>query len=363
MRNLLIAEEFQNAVPNATYGTTSNTKIAFQIMNTTTGLPENIYGAGPVALAQFQAGGGQNAMIRWAQGKGAASDPDVFTPWVRAGNLLSYDGMQYEAETASFREIDIDGDASAQGEVEFKFVLENPQDGVDQFWSFTYKTASATTSDDDQATAIKVLYDSLHKPEWLFHKCAINGNTLGTDCPPAANGGAIPGNTDEVAFYGNIPGATTTSSGKTWDGDSAQIKVIIVSNTIGTTAYSILSSGTADNGVGTYYSVNKYEEKMMGKNYGYYNRRSLPNTPASTANSASTYNLVNMVFSKDGSTNGTVGAIKGVDNLIEITIAGKVGGSSLWAAVNPTNSLLNLLNYFATMGNFAGNTYGSLVLV
>ena len=100
-------------------------------------------------------------------------------------------------------------------------------------------------------------------------------------------------------------------------------------------------------------------EKMMGKNYGYYNRRELPNTPASTANSSSTYNYVNMVFSKDGSTNGTIGGIKGVDNLIEIIIAGKVGGTELWAPpVGLANSSFeDVINYLAGTPQADGNTF------
>ena len=363
MRNFLIAEEFQNAEPNATYGTTTNTKIAVQVLNKTSGLIENVFVNGMGAVAgQFMNAGGPNAMVRFAQGKGALTEPDVVTPWVRAGNMLSYDGLAYSAPQASHTELDINGTSTAgtDGVLSLKFILDNPQDGVDQFWHLDVDIPG-NTADTAQDALVATAYNNATKPEWLFKRATISaGMSAGTDYPAAANGGAVSSATDVVRFHGNIPGSVDTSSGKEWAGDSSNISVVVLSQEgIGNTAYSEINKVIGSNGIGSYYEVNKYEEKMMGKNYGYYNRRELPNTPASTANSSSTYNYVNMVFSKDGSTNGTIGGIKGVDNLIEIIIAGKVGGTELWAPpVGLANSSFeDVINYLAGTPQAAGNTF------
>ena len=98
----------------------------------------------------------------------------------------------------------------------------------------------------------------------------------------------------------------------------------------------------------------------MGQNYGYYNRRNLPNTPANAALSTSTYNFINLVYSKDGTTNST-GMIRGVDNIIEITLALKVGGTSLFGGTYggmETEFILNML----MNSNLTGNNLGSIDL-
>tara|TARA_R110002020_G_scaffold38880_1_gene116494 strand:- start:585 stop:1664 length:1080 start_codon:yes stop_codon:yes gene_type:complete len=358
MREFLIAEEAHLAVPDATYGTTPDTKLAIQILNKSTGLAENVFGGAGDLGALLAASGNGNAQMRFAQGKGTTAQPDVFTPWVRIGSAISYDGLAYNAPTASHTELDIAGDCTAAGVLDLKFVFDNPQDGLDQFWHLSVDITAVT--DDNIDALIKTAYDDATKPEWLFSKAILSGGSVGTDSPAAANGGAVSSASDVIRFHGNIPGSTDTSSGKEWAGDSSNIRVIVTGNTATGPVFSEINKVAGDNGIGSYYSVKKIEDKQMGQNYGYYNRRNLPNTPANAALSTSTYNFINLVFSKDGTTNST-GMIRGVDNIIEITLALKVGGTSLFGGGYgdmETEFILNIL----MNSNLTGNNLGSVDL-
>lgn len=77
-----------------------------------------------------------------------------------------------------------------------------------------------------------------------------------------------------------------------------------------------------DRGVGDGFYVKQMEEDLRGINYGFYNRVELPNTPAQSAVTGTTYDMYHIVSTKDGSSSSQ---IHGVDNLIEIYIAFAAG--------------------------------------
>lgn len=290
--------------------------------------------------------------VRIVQGKGVAGVSNVNSSWFNPKNILAYDGTKGVAAKAGSVELDVNGNCTVAGVLDLKFVLENDSTGLDQFFHLSVDIPIVADSAIDDL--IKTAYNAAVKPEWLFHKAAINGDTLGTDAPATANGGFIPGAADEIYFHGNIPGATTTSSGRAWEGDASRINVIVEASTATGPVFTPQNKASGHNGFGTYYQVKAMEDAMMGINYGYYNRRNLPNTPANAAVDAGiaavNYNHVSFIITRDGST--SVGQIKGVDNLIELKVAMKTGGANLYLAAQ--TDFLNKLNTLAAnAGSFS----------
>tara|TARA_X000001382_G_C3168831_1_gene178819 strand:+ start:315 stop:1337 length:1023 start_codon:yes stop_codon:yes gene_type:complete len=280
--------------------------------------------------------------------QGTTSGPNVYSNWMNPKNVIAFDGSSAETSTHHEARLVVAGNsvvaAGANNDLELKFVLHN---GVtEEFWhlNVTSIPAGATTADSAADDFIKTDYDAATKPDWLNATCSVNG-TLATTATGAASAAAC--TSTHVQFLGQVPGGTTTSSGDAWEGDAARISVIVVSqNDIGTATFTASESTRGENGVGTYYSVKKFEDKMKGIMYGYYNRRNLPNTPDNGAVVGSTYDMITLVATKDGSS--ASGQIHGVDNLDEIFIAGKAGVSTIYTAddltsfVEKLNTLLPL---------------------
>ena len=99
-----------------------------------------------------------------------------------------------------------------------------------------------------------------------------------------------------------------------------------------------------DRGSGDPYYVREYEESLRGAQYGYYERRNLPVTPALTALTSGTYDMYHIAATKDGSSSSQ---IHGVDNLIEINIAFDNGTAA------QTQALESVLNGYLASVNFA----------
>ena len=195
-----------------------------------------------------------------------------------------------------------------------------------------------------QDDLVKSAYDAATKPDWLWDTAVING---GTNFP---SGMAAPAATN-VRFFGNVNGSTNTSSGNEYKGDPAQIELIILSqNDIDSTVYTITNETVGTGGVGSYADTKDFEEKMRGIMYGYYNRRSLPNTPDLATKVGSTYDFISIVSTKDGSS--ASGQIHGVDNLDEIVIALKSGAPTLYG--NATSFVDNLNILFPNLPNVTG---------
>ena len=96
------------------------------------------------------------------------------------------------------------------------------------------------------------------------------------------------------------------------------------------------ATGTlASKGYGYGEYIYELESNLMGVGYGYYNRVQLPVAPTSTAVKTSTYDVYQIVATKDGSSNSQ---IHGVDNLIDISIAlpaGDADGLIFEGKLNP----------------------------
>ena len=291
-------------------------------------------------------------MIRFVQG--TTSGPNVYSNWINPRNIIVADGSS--AETATCCEVDlvmagtaalVTGGTASKMILELKFVHKNGL--VEEFWNLSASvgmTAADPTRDEAAVqAAIKTAYDAAVKPDWLMATCSVDDSVA--TAPTGASTISTPATTT-VTFTGSTPGSTLTSSGDAWDGDAVQFTVIVTAtNDIDTQTYTPAVIVAGDNGVGTYYSAKKFEEKSRGIMYGYYNRRNLPNTPDFGAVSGSTYDFLTIVATKDGS--AASGQIHGVDNLDEIFIAGKEGVAT-WSEtantcfVDKLNGILALTN-------------------
>ena len=104
------------------------------------------------------------------------------------------------------------------------------------------------------------------------------------------------------------------------------------------------ATSAASRGYGDGYYVKQMEEELRGANYGFYDRRNLPNTPALVTEVAEPYDMYCIAATKDGSSSSQ---IHGVDNLIEINIAFDSGTAAL------TQALEAKLNGYLASVNFA----------
>ena len=275
-------------------------------------------------------------MIRIVQG--TTSGPNVYSNWFNPRNVISWDGRPQEDPDNAFLDLDIDttstllsGGSLKNMVLDLKFVRKGGL--VEEFFNLQVTIGIATAAAQDDL--VKAAYDAATKPDWLWDTAVING---GTNFPATM---AAPAATN-VRFFGNINGSTNTSSGNEYKGDPAQFDLIIVAqNDIDSTVYTITNQTVGTGGVGSFADTKEFEEKMRGNMYGYYNRRNLPNTPDLATKVGSTYDMISIVATKDGSTSS--GQIHGVDNLDEIVIALKSGAATLWQAP-PAASLVNNLN-------------------
>tara|TARA_R110000824_G_scaffold143281_6_gene310880 strand:+ start:126 stop:1172 length:1047 start_codon:yes stop_codon:yes gene_type:complete len=335
-RQFLIGE-LGNASSGYTAGKLADTALEIEVLDVSNDEGPVIYN--PVTMLNPD-------MFRIVQGTTAG--PNVYSNWINPRNVIAYDGNP--AENALHCEADLviagettlaSGGSASMMILELKFVLHN---GItEQFWSFDTQIGSAsdtTIAAADADILIQAAYEAAVKPDWLHKDCSTSG-----DVAAPATGATTPTTPADatVSFMGNVPGATTTSSGDAYDAqDAAQISVIVTSqNDIATQTYTPAVLVNGYQGVGTYYSVKAYEDKMKGIMYGYYNRRNLPNTPDNGAVVGSTYDYVTLVATKDGSS--ASGQIHGVDNLDEIVVAAKAGVNSVYQLGN-ANAFVNKLN-------------------
>lgn len=291
--------------------------------------------------------------------QGTTSGPNVYSNWINPKNVIVFDGSS--AETATCCEVDLvmsgttsllSGGSITNCDLELKFVKKGGE-GPEEFFNLSVDvgmTAADPTRDEAAVQAsIKTAYDAATKPDWLMSTCSVDDSVA--TAPTGAGTISTPATTT-VTFTGNVPGSTLTDSGNTWDGDAVNFTLIVTAtNDIDSQTYTPAVIVNGDNGVGTYDSVKKFEDKMKGIMYGYYNRRNLPNTPDNGAVVGSTYDMITIVATKDGS--AMSGQIHGVDNLDEIFIAGKAGVATIYTGGDDTSFVEKLNALFPSMTDIA----------
>ena len=322
-RQFLIGE-LGNASSAYTAGKLADTALEIEVLDASNDEGPILYNASTMANPD---------MFRIVQG--TTSGPNVYSNWINPKNVIVFDGSPAETATASTATLTIAGNSvttsGQDGLLHIKLAYLNGD--VEEFYNFTADFnaggGGVTTADTDADVLIGNAWDAIadgNKPDWVHADVNVTGGTT-------------------VVWSGVKPGDTTNSGG-TWDKDASNIQVSISSRSDIATAVYTTAKTAGDNGVGTYYSVKKFEEKMRGIMYGYYNRRDLPNTPDLGAVVGSTYDMITIVATKDGS--AMSGQIHGVDNLDEIFIAGKAGVATIYTAddltsfVEKLNTLLPL---------------------
>jgi len=242
----------------------------------------------------------------------------LVSPWISRRNVIAYSGQSGLAGTPCKQTVTIAGTSAAAGTVVLKFVRTGgPRP---EFFSFATEIPASTAHTAADAL-VKAAFEAAVLPEWL-NPVAV------------ATAGAT------VVFSGAKRGDTTQSGGS-WDYDPIQFELIVESYDGGTQTYVASATQPGDPGIGDGYSVLAYEKSLQGVSDGFYNRRNLPIAPATNALVGTAYDMITLVATKDGSTSPQ---IKGVDNLIEISIALPAGFSS-------ATVLANLNDYLA--GDFA----------
>ncbi len=225
--------------------------------------------------------------FRVLQGTAGAN---IASPWIKGKNIISVTGKQFEAAVANTSTVTAATNSTSGGTVSLKFVRKGGTHA--QFFHMSVGKSAAVTTADNLGIAIFNEYNSLVKPDWLAAACT------------EADG--------VVTFSGSVPSAT-------WEEGLVDFMVIVEENTFGASTFTAANNvATAKTGIGVGWEVRRLEEELQGIQYGFYDRLKLPNAPALTAVGSSTYSVITIVATKDGS---TTSAINGVDNLIEVNIA------------------------------------------
>jgi len=230
--------------------------------------------------------------FRIVQGNGKR---DIVSPWIYGRDVINYSGKAKVAAAACTVTNTIAATSAAAGSLVLKFVR---LDGTaPEFFSFTTAIASgvAHTAAD---LLVKAAYEAANLPDWL-------------NVDADATAGAT------VVFSGAVRG-DVAKSGNVWSYEPVQIQLIVESYDGGTQTHTASATTPGTPGIGEGFAVKAFEESLMGAQYGYYNRLAQPITPVTTAVTGTSYDMYNIVATKDGSSSSQ---INGVDNLIEITIA------------------------------------------
>lgn len=230
--------------------------------------------------------------FRIVQGNGKR---DIVSPWIYGRDVINYSGKAKVAAAACTVTDTIAATSAAAGSLVLKFVR---LDGTaPEFFSFTTAIA-ASVAHTAADLLVKAAYEAADLPDWLnITADATAGST--------------------VVFSGAVRG-DTAQSGNTWEYEPVQIQLIVESYDGGTQTHTASATTPGTPGVGDGFAVKAFEESLMGAQYGYYNRLAQPITPVTTAVTGTSYDMYNIVATKDGS---SASQINGVDNLIEITIA------------------------------------------
>ena len=253
---------------------------------------------------------------------GDANGKNTSSPWIYGKDVINWSGKSYVAAAAQTSTIlPVTTSATSAKEIEIKFVwLNGSKQEMFKFSVDIVADAAIATS----GAAIEAAFDALspNVPDWLNPAASLSTATV----------------TFTGAKRGDVCG-----SGRTWDYEPVVFKTIVSLNTETTQTYTVTDNVVdATPGVGDGQAVKAFEDANMGSQYGYYERRNLPNTPANNAVVGTTYDMYSLVATKDGSSSSQ---INGVDNLIEINLALKAGEAASVIVENKLNSYMASANF------------------
>jgi hypothetical protein len=229
---------------------------------------------------------------------GGSDGKNIATPWFYGRDVVDYSGKVGAAQAAQVKRAALATNATAVGQHTLKVM--NKTNGNSPFESKSYTITvdpNATNTPTEQCTAFTTAINA-DLPHWVS---SITNNGTSIDFTGFKKGetkadGSVQENLVEMelsfeAIDGNGNGTTMTES--------------------------VQTAGSRGSGDGFY--LQEYEDTLMGSQYGYYERRNLPIKPANQVATGTLYDMYNITATKDGSSSSQ---IHGVDNLIEVTLAG-----------------------------------------
>ena len=245
---------------------------------------------------------------------GGTAGNNISTPWFYGRDVVNYTGKAYSAAQACEVTNTIALQSAAAGTLVLKFVKTSGP--TQEFFSFSTPIPAAVANTAADAL-IKTAFEaaSLIKPDWLNPVCD-------------ASAGAT------VVFSGAKRG-DVAQSGKVWEYAPVMVQLIVESYDGGTQTHTASATTGANPGYGDGFAVTEFEDTLMGAQYGYYNRRNLPNTPPNQAATGTNYDMYSIVSTKDGS---SASQINGVDNLIELNVATVAGNANSLVVENKLNA-------------------------
>ena len=246
---------------------------------------------------------------------GGTDGKNIVTPWIYGKDVINWSGKSYVAGVAHRTDSTLTTNTAAISKVTTKIYRTD----VPEFESYSFETGDIASGQTPTQVQVIVLaaWDAIaaeDKPDWLNDTAAVSSGEFRVTASKRGD---------------------TTNSGGTWDEKNPIIEMI--------QTHSVDTAQTHSNAVGVKmlpgygepYALRAFENELMGASHGYYNRIQQPNAPTNQVSVSNTYDVYNLVATKDGSSSSQ---IHGVDNLIEITIGLKPGDADSLVVENKLNA-------------------------
>ena len=259
--------------------------------------------------------------IRIVQGNGTTN---IVSPWFYGKDVVDWSGKSYTASVAHRVDGTLTNNTAAISVVTTK-IYRTDVDTHDSFSFDTGDIASGQTPTQVQVIVLaawNAIADS-DLPDWLNATAAVNAGAFRVTASKRGD---------------------ATNSGGVWAEKNPVIRMIQTHSVDTAQTFADAIGVGMTTGYGDGFALKAMEEELRGNQYGYYNRVQLPVTPTATIDTAETYDMYNIVATKDGS---SASQINGVDNLIEITIAFDNDTGAL------TSALEGVLNPYMASAGFA----------
>ena len=255
--------------------------------------------------------------FRIVQGNGTTN---IVSPWIYGKDVINWSGRSHAAQTAQVRRASLATNATAAGEHTLKVINKTNGNSPFQLKSYTISVAAGATP-----TA----------------QCTAFTTALNADLPHWVN--SVTNNGTSIDFTGFKKGETKRDGSVQEELVEMDLSFEAIDGSGNGTVMTDSVQTAGSRGSGDPFYVREFEEELKGNQYGYYIRRNLPVTPATTALTSGTYDMYHIAATKDGSSSSQ---IHGVDNIIEINIALDNGTAAVTQAFESVlNGYLASVNY------------------
>ena len=271
-----------------------------------------------------------SAQIRFIQG---TSGRNIVSPWIYGKDVVHFGGKSYSAPVSQISTVDVTAAATNSADVEVSLKFVNTSNGqTDPFDAKSFHVITNATGVNTQAEIGEAFVDEMYAG---YNSGGGSVSATQTDELPHFVKSIAWDNTSLLTFVGYDKGETM-QNGQVAEYPTT-FKIFIENGDAAANGgtYTIATGTVASRGYGYGEYIYEMESELMGTNYGYYNRVQLPVAPSNTASKTATYDVYQIVATKDGSSNSQ---IHGVDNLIDISIAlpaGDADGLIFEGKLNP----------------------------